>query len=68
MTVMYKVEWIWTLNSSFKMTDEDASLDELVEQAQALLEQEKLRKWRSMKGGSDDKYFKRISFIKAHII
>lgn len=44
MTVMSKVDWIWILNTSFKMADEDASLDELIEQAQALLEQEKPRK------------------------
>ena len=38
MTVMSKEDWIWILNSSFKMADEDASLDELTEQAQALWE------------------------------
>ena len=44
MTVMSKVDRIWILNTSFKMADEDTSLDELIEQAQALLEQEKPRK------------------------
>ena len=31
MTVMSKVHWVWILNTSFKMADEDASLDELIE-------------------------------------
>ena len=44
MTVMSKVDRIWILNTSFKMADEDTSLDELIEQAQALLEQEKPQK------------------------
>ena len=64
MTVMSKVDWVWILNTSFKMVDEDASLDELIEQAQALLEQEKQRK---RKAGESEFEFYRDS-VSGHWI
>ena len=64
MTVMSKVDRIWILNTSFKMADEDTSLDELIEQAQALLEQEKPQK---RKAGESEFEFYRDS-VSGHRI
>lgn len=64
MTVMSKVHWVWILNTSFKMADKDTSLDELIEQAQALLEQEKPRK---RKAGESEFEFYRDS-VSGHRI
>ena len=68
-SIILQCKWSWYpkqtgYDSVFKMADEDASLEELIEQAQALLEQEKPRK---RKAGESEFEFYRDSVSRHRI-